>query len=57
MPNIEGGSTGGYLLFSFLLFSTRYVRYLMVIWCNFFMSLLISFLSILSFSNSLIRCS
>ena len=42
---------GGCLLSSFLLFSTRHLRYLMAIWCNCFMSVLISFLDILSFLN------
>ena len=31
----------GLLLFSFLLFRTRYVRYLMAFWCIFFMRVLI----------------
>ena len=48
---------GGCLLFSFLLFNIKYMRYLMAIWCNCFMSGLTSFLDSLSHSNSLINCS
>ena len=48
---------GGCLLSNFLLFNIIYVRYLMAICCRSFISVLISFLSILSYSNSLIGCS
>ena len=57
-----GGLQGGYgvymgfFLSSFLLFSIKYVRYLMAIWCRCFMSVLISFLGIFSFYRSLIGC-
>jgi len=43
---------GGCLLFSFLLFSIRYVRYLMTFWCNCFMSIMTSILDISSRFNS-----
>jgi hypothetical protein len=35
-----GGGTGVCLLSSFLLFSTKYVRYLIAFWCMSFMSFL-----------------
>ena len=44
-----GGSTGGCLLFNFLLFSIKYVMYLMAIWCRCFMSIFTSVLGIFSF--------
>jgi hypothetical protein len=47
---------GGYLLSRFILFSIKYVRYLMASWCIFFMSVLISFLGILSLLKYLNDC-
>ena len=45
------------LLSSFLLFNTRYVRYLMAFWCMFFMRLLILVFGILRSSKFLMDCS
>jgi hypothetical protein len=44
------------LLFNFVLSSVRYVSHLMAIWCRCFLSVLITFLEILSDYKSLIGC-
>ena len=40
---LYGGGTGFCLLSNFLLFRIRYVRYLMTLWCIFFMKIDIGF--------------
>jgi hypothetical protein len=45
------------LLSNFLLFNTRYVRYLMAFWCMFFMSFLMLVFGMLRSSSFLMNCS
>ena len=56
-PFHYGGRTGVYLLSSFLLFRTRYVRYLMAFWCIFFMRVLILVFRIFSLISWSMECS
>ena len=56
-PFHYGGGTGVCLLSSFLLFRTRYVRYLMTFWCIFLMSVLILVLGIFSLISWSMECS
>ena len=59
MPDLasKGGLWGLCLLPRVLLFDIRYVRYLMAMWWNCFMSVMTSYLGIFSCFNSLIDCS
>ena len=50
-----GGGVG--LLFSFHLFRTRYVRYLMAFWCIFFMRVLIIDFGMFRLASCLMECS
>jgi hypothetical protein len=52
-----GGRIGACLLSSFLLFKTKYVRYLMAFWCMFFMRVLIIDFGILRLVSFLMECS
>ena len=56
-PFHNGGGTWVCLLYSSLLFRTRYVRYFMVFWCIFFMRVLILVFRIYSLISWSMECS
>ena len=52
-----GGRTGACLLISFLLFRTKYMRYIMAFWCIFFMRVLVLDFGLSNSVSFLIECS